>query len=160
MISSSSSVLVGEINQCSIFEEFSMSKIAAAALTAFAFALIFGTAQAEGLDAIQGAWTTGNSECETTFKRTGSEVAFRDKGSSLLGGVIIRGNRIEGANMSCTAARVKKSDDGSFSVMMNCASAIMFDTVSTGFRVIDTNQFERFSPGFPESTFTYNRCKL
>ena len=137
-----------------------MPKIAARAFTTAAFALIFGVAQAEGLDTIQGAWITGNSGCESTFKKTGSEVSFRDKGSSLSTGVIIRGNRIEGANMSCTAARVKKSDDGSYSVMMNCASAIMFDTVSTGFRVIDADQFERFNPGFPESTFTYNRCKL
>ena len=138
-----------------------MPKIAARTFTTAAFALTFGVAaQAEGLDAIQGAWTMGSSGCESTFKKTGSEVSFRDRGSSLSMGVIIQGNRIEGANISCTAARVKKLDEGSYSVMMNFATAIMFDTVSTGFRVIDADQFERFNPGFPESTYTYTRCKL
>jgi hypothetical protein len=115
--------------------------------------------EAAGLDAIQGAWTMTGS-CNETFKKIGSTMRFRDRGSNLSTGVIIDGNKIEGSNMSCTAAKVRESGKGDYTIMMNCATALMFDTVSTGFRIINADEFERFNPGFPEMTFNYRRCKL
>ena len=108
---------------------------------------------------MQGASTMVGS-CEDAFKKTGSKITFRHPGSSATNGVIISGNRIQGANMTCTAARVRKVNKTDYTVMMNCATSLMFDTVTTGFRVIDADRFERFNPGFPEMTFPYTRCKL
>src|SRR4051794_10348068 len=115
--------------------------------------------EAAGLDAIQGAWTMTGT-CNETFKKVGSTVRFRDRGSNLSTGVIIDGEKIEGSNMSCTAAKVGQTEKGEYTIMMNCATALMFDTVSTGFRIINADEFERFNPGFPEMTFNYRRCKL
>jgi|tagenome__1003787_1003787.scaffolds.fasta_scaffold20189304_2 hypothetical protein len=115
--------------------------------------------EAAGLDAIQGAWTLSGT-CSETFKKVGSKMRFRDRSSNLSTGVIIDGKKIEGSNMSCTAAKVRETGKGDYTIMMNCASALMFDTVSTGFRVISADEFERFNPGFPEMTFNYRRCKL
>src|SRR3954467_11479930 len=126
-----------------------------AAVAIFASSVV----QAAGLDAIQGAWTMTGT-CSETFKKVGSKMRFRDRGSNLSTGVIIDGKKIEGSNMSCTAAKVRETGKGDYTIMMNCASALMFDTVSTGFRVISADEFERFNPGFPEMTFNYRRCKL
>src|ERR1044072_2841972 len=93
--------------------------VAAVALTANS------VAQAAGLDAIQGAWTMSGS-CKETFKKSGSTIRFRKRGSNLSTGVIIDGKKIEGSNMSCTAAKVRETGKGDYAIMMNCATALMF----------------------------------
>ncbi|MBB4005655.1 hypothetical protein [Aurantimonas endophytica] len=116
-------------------------------------------AHAASLEALQGAWVEVQSECGDIFEGQGGELAFRDKGSSLNTGLIISGSRIEGPNATCTAERVHEGDQGLMTVLMTCATQIMSGGISTSFRVIDADHFERYENAFPDIAVRYQRCE-
>src|SRR5262245_39371402 len=135
---------------------FSMPKNRRVAVAWIAAATAFATlAHASELDALQGAWTMDGTGCDDTFEKVGSDIRFKDRTSTLTPGILVKGNKILGSNLSCTAERVREeAEKGTYSVMMNCADALMFQTVSTTFKVINADSFQRFDPGFPDISFT------
>lgn len=130
---------------------------------AFALAaagMIFATGvQAASMDALQGAWTTGGTDCADTFHKVDGKIAFKDKTSSLTTGILINGNKITGSNMSCTAGKISEMKDH-LSVLLSCADSVMFQSMSMSFRVVDKDTFERMDPSFPEISMRYYRCQL
>ena len=138
-----------------------MSKRVARAMV---FSLLFlgaiGQVAAAPLDALQGAWTmTSTDDCANTFKKVGDAIEFKDRGSSLTTGIIIRGSKILGPLATCTVERIREEKDY-FSAHMTCADAILFSDISVSFQIIDSNQFKRFSAEFPDASVTYSKCEL
>ena len=118
-------------------------------------------ANAASLEALQGAWTMDGTGCDDTFEKVGSDIRFKDRTSTLTTGILVKGDKILGSNLSCTAEKVREeAEKGTYSVMLNCADALMFQTVSTTFKVTGPDSFQRFDPGFPDISFAYQRCKL
>lgn len=118
---------------------------------------IAGSAMADSLEAMQGAWTTVGTECAETFKTVDGQLRFQDRGASINTGLIVSGTKIAGANQTCTANRAHREKDR-ITVSLSCADAIMFSDVSVSFKMIDDQSFERFDPMFSDITTTYHRC--
>ncbi len=116
-------------------------------------------ANAASLGSLQGAWITFGTDCGDTFQKVNGQIQFKDRLSSQTTGVIISGDKIVGSNMSCTAGKVREGADN-MSVLLSCSDAVMFETMSVSFRVIDKDTFERFDPSFPEISVKYHRCQL
>lgn len=117
-----------------------------------------GGAFAEGLDALQGAWTLGGVDCGETFVKNGSTWQFKDRDSSLNTGLIIEGKKMLGPGATCTIGRVTNKGDH-LVVSLGCEDAIMFNTVSVAIKIVDDSHFERIDPEFPESFGTYSKCQ-
>jgi hypothetical protein len=115
-------------------------------------------ALAQGLDALQGAWTLGGVDCGDTFVKNGSTWQFKDRNSSLNTGLIIEGKKMLGPGATCTIGRVADKGDH-LVVSLGCEDAIMFNTVSVSIKIVDDTHFERFDPDFPESFGTYSKCQ-
>jgi hypothetical protein len=116
-----------------------------------------GTALAESMESLQGAWAMMGTSCTDTFEFSGSEAKFKDRGSSLNTGIIIRGDKIAGPNATCTASHISESK-GQYKVHMSCADAIMFSSVTVSFAIVDPQHFRRIDPDFPEVTDDYQKC--
>jgi hypothetical protein len=128
-------------------------------LAAGAIVGVLTDAAAAPLDALQGAWTMDGTDCAQTFKKVGGHVRFIDRTATQTTGVLISGNKITGPNMDCTAGRIRQEKDH-FAVQLSCSDAIMFNSVSMAFRLIDKNSFERFDPSFPDISFLYHKCSM
>lgn len=109
------------------------------------------------MEAMQGAWAMAGTDCGAIFERTGSEVRFKDPGSSLDTGIIVTGRKVVGPSATCTTTSISEKGDH-FSVLLNCADAVLSSTVSMSFRMIDSMHFERFDPSFPEFSLSYVKC--
>lgn len=118
-----------------------------------------GHAAAASLEALQGAWVSEGTECADTFKKSGKEIEFKDRGSSLTTGLLIRGESIVGPNSTCKVERVKQGKDH-LTAYMGCADSIMFSNFSVSFRMLNATSFERFDTEFPDSAVTYNKCDM
>jgi hypothetical protein len=132
----------------------------AAIVVAFSAVCAIGSIQSAhsaSLEAMQGAWTMSGTTCADTFEFTGSEPKFRDRGSSLTTGVIIKGETIYGPNSTCTAGHIIESQ-GQYKVHMSCADSLMFSGVTVGIKVEDAQHFTRIDPDFPEITEDYQKC--
>jgi hypothetical protein len=132
----------------------------AAIVVAFSAAFPIVSAQsalAASLEAMQGAWTMSGTTCAETFEFTGSEPKFRDRGSSLTTGIIVKGNTIYGPESTCTAAHVSESQ-GQYKVHMSCADSIMFSGVTVGIKVKDADHFTRIDLDYPDVSEDYQRC--
>lgn len=132
----------------------------AAIVVAFSAVCAIGSAQsalAASLEAMQGAWTMSGTTCADAFEFTGSEPKFRDRGSSLTTGVIIKGKTIYGPESTCTVGHVSENQ-GQYKVHMSCADSIMFSGVTVGLKVVDAEHFTRIDPDFPEVTEDYKKC--
>lgn len=130
----------------------------AAALFVLSFGAL-GQAAAAPLDALQGAWTTGSTNCGDTFKKVGGMIEFKDRDSSLTTGLIIRGSKIMGPLASCTVEHIRQEKDR-LSAYLSCADAIIFSDMSVSFQIINATKFKRFAPDFPEISVTYSKCEL
>ncbi|BCH32002.1 hypothetical protein MesoLjLc_39320 [Mesorhizobium sp. L-8-10] len=111
------------------------------------------------LDALQGAWITGGTNCADTFKKVDGTIEFKDRGSSLTTGLIIRGNKIMGPMATCSVERIREEKEY-FSAYMSCVDAVMFSDMSVSFQPIDATKFKRFVSDFPEVFVTYSKCEL
>lgn len=118
---------------------------------------VAGSAMADSLEAMQGAWTTVGTDCADTFKTVDGQLRFQDRGASINTGLIVSGTKIAGANQTCTANRAHREKDR-ITVSLSCADAIMFSDVSVSFKMIDDQTFERFDPMFSDILTTYHRC--
>lgn len=116
------------------------------------------TAQAASMKEMQGAWVEEGFDCADTFVVDGDAVAYKDKGSMLNTGIIIRGSRIEGPIATCTAEQFKPEGDHVLTVQMSCSSHIMSGGIATSFRIIDAEHFEHFENAFPEIAVRYKLC--
>ena len=95
--------------------------------------------------------------CSDTFVEAGSGFQFRVRRGPHRG-VIIRGDRVIGANMTCRLARARELEPRIYSITFDCSPALTFPTVSAVIKIVGDDQFERSNPGFPDVRFTYNRC--
>lgn len=116
-----------------------------------------GAASEGSFDRLLGAWTMGNN-CSEIFVREGDEWKFRNRGSSLNTGLIIRGNTITGSYGTCSFKRIVSRDDH-YAAMLSCESAVIFSDITVHFRLVDRNHFARFDPDFPEFYVTYQKCE-
>jgi hypothetical protein len=116
-----------------------------------------GSALAASLEALQGAWVMVGTSCTDTFKFSGGEAKFTDRGSSLNTGIIIKGDKLVGPNSTCTAGRMSESK-GQYKVQMSCADTIMFSNVTVGFAIVDAQHFKRIDPDFPDVAEDYQKC--
>jgi hypothetical protein len=126
---------------------------------ALSFAVAGGSASAASMEAMQGAWAMAGTDCATVFEKAGGEVRYKDPGSSLDTGIIVSGSKIVGPSATCTTVKVSETGDH-FSILMNCADAVLSSTVSMSFRMVDATHFERFDPSFPEFSLEYVKCAL
>ena len=115
------------------------------------------TASAASMAEMQGAWAMDGTDCAAVFEKKGSEIRFRDPGSSLDTGIIVSGSKVAGPSATCTTSKIHEEGDH-FSVLLNCSDAVLSSTVSMSFRVIDGAHFERFDPSFPEFSLAYVKC--
>ncbi len=116
-----------------------------------------GSALAASLEALQGAWVMSGTSCSDTFKFSGGEAEFTDRGSSLNTGIIVKGDKLVGPNSTCTAGRISESK-GQYKVQMSCADTIMFSNVTVGLAIVDPQHFKRIDPDFPEVAEDYQKC--
>lgn len=114
-------------------------------------------AAAASVEALQGAWAMDGTDCSTVFEKTGSEIRFKDPGSSLDTGILVTGSKVVGPSATCTVAKISEKGDH-FSVLLNCADAVLSSTVSMSFRLIDSTHFDRFDPSFPDFSLSYAKC--
>jgi hypothetical protein len=114
-------------------------------------------ASAALMEALQGAWAMDGTDCAAVFEKSGGEVRFKDRGSSLDTGVIISGSKVVGPNATCTTAKIREEGDH-FSVLLSCSDAVLSSTVSMSFRIVDGSHFERFDPSFPDFSLAYVKC--
>jgi hypothetical protein len=126
-------------------------------ISAILLSMLGDGASAASLKALEGAWTLSGRSCRDTFVEAGSGYQFRLR-SGPHRGVIVRGDRIIGANMTCRMSRVEQMEPNAYSVMLDCSPALAFPTISTVIKLLGETQFERFNPGFPDVRFTYDRC--
>jgi hypothetical protein len=131
----------------------------AAIVVAFSAVCAIGPAQASAasLEGMQGAWTMSGTTCADAFEFAGGEPKFRDRGSSLTTGVIIKGKTIYGPESTCTVGQISESQ-GQYKVHMSCADSIMFSSVTVGLKVVDAEHFTRIDPDFPDVTEDYKKC--
>lgn len=130
----------------------------AAALSLLFFGAV-GQATAAPLDALQGAWTTGSTDCVDEFKKVGGRIEFIDRASSRTTGIIVRGSEILGSNATCTVERIRQERDR-LSAYLTCVGAVMFGGMSVSFQIIDATKFKRFVPDFPEIHVNYFKCEF
>jgi len=114
-------------------------------------------ASAASMAEMQGAWAMDGTDCAAVFEKKGSEIRFKDPGSSLDTGIIVSGNKVAGPSATCTASKIREDGDH-FSVLLNCSDAVLSSTVSMSFRVVDDTHFERFDPSFPDFSLAYVKC--
>jgi hypothetical protein len=118
-----------------------------------------GSASAASMEAMQGAWAMAGTDCTAVFEKVGGEIRFKDPGSSLDTGIIVSGSKVVGPSATCTTAKLSEKGDH-FSILLNCADAVLSSTVSMSFRMVDATHFERFDPSFPEFSLEYVKCPL
>ncbi len=111
------------------------------------------------MQALQGAWAMGGTDCAATFEKHGSPTRLQNRTASTTTGIIVSGRKVVGPQATCTAQKIRSGKDH-FSAYLNCADAIMFSNISVSFRIIDHDTFERFDSQFPEASVRYHRCKL
>lgn len=116
-------------------------------------------ANAASMEALQGAWVMEGTDCATVFEKKDGEVRFRNPGSSLDTGIIVSGSKVVGPNATCTTSKIRSEGDH-FSVLLNCADAVLSSTVSMSFRLVDGSHFERFDPSFPDFSLSYAKCSM
>jgi hypothetical protein len=116
-----------------------------------------GQASAAALDALQGAWTMNGTDCADTFKSVGGKVEYIDRTATVTTGLIVTGSKIEGPNGVCTAEKIRDEKDH-FVASLSCADAVIVDSFSVAFKVIDAEHFQRFDPQFPEAAVIYQKC--
>lgn len=133
-----------------------ISRVFAVAVLA---ACIGSDAVAASIEALQGAWTMNGTDCAATFEKVGDTIQYKDRTASVTTGIIVSGSRITGPNSTCTAQKIREEKDH-FIAYLNCADAIMFDSFSVSFRIIDAQHFQRFDPQFPEAAVIYNKCEF
>jgi len=109
------------------------------------------------MEAMQGAWAMSGTDCSAVFEKKGGEVHFRDPGSSLDTGIIVSGNKVVGPSATCTTAKIREEGDH-FSVLLNCSDAVLSNSVSMSFRMVDATHFDRFDPSFPDFSLSYVKC--
>ena len=127
-----------------------------AGLGAFLLALPMLNSSANADNRLDGAWATTAATCEEVFtKRNGALTLKRTKeGWSAF---IIRGNRLNGANATCSVKSSKQKGDVT-TLLLECADRIMFDTITVSVRFKEDGTFVRFDPEFPEVETSYHRC--
>ena len=111
--------------------------------------------QSEGV--LQGAWAMVGTECSQAFEFSNGLAKFRERGSSINTGVVIRGKTMIGPISTCSIGRITESK-GLYKVRLNCSSSIMFDEISVTLKLIDAEHFRRIDPDFPEISREYQRC--
>ena len=116
-----------------------------------------GTATAASMAAMQGAWAMSGTDCNAVFEKKGSEIHFRDPGSSLDTGIIVSGSKVVGPSATCTTAKIHEEGDH-FNVLLSCSDAVLSSSVSMSFRMIDATHFDRFDPSFPDFSLSYVKC--
>lgn len=133
-------------------------------LSSTGFTLVFAicgaaasVAAAASMETMQGAWAMEGTDCSAVFEKTGSEIRFKDPGSSLDTGIIVNGSKVVGPSATCTTTKISETGDH-FSVLLNCADAVLSSTVSMSFRMIDSTHFDRFDPSFPDFSLSYVKC--
>jgi hypothetical protein len=128
-----------------------------ASLVAFASVLAGGEALAQSEGALQGAWSMVGTECPQVFEFSNGQPEFRDRGSSINTGIIIRGKTMIGPMSTCSIGRITESQ-GLYKVSLNCSSSIMFDEISVSLKLVDAQHFHRIDPDFPEISREYQKC--
>lgn len=118
-----------------------------------------GAVSAASLEGLQGAWMTSGQDCAATFEKKNGSIQFRDSASSLATGVIIAGDKITGPNGVCTVKRIRE-DQGSLSLSMSCADAVLASSMSISLRIVDPDTFAVSDFLFPDESQNYHRCSL
>ena len=111
--------------------------------------------QSEGV--LQGAWSMVGTECPQVFEFSNGQPEFRDRGTSINTGIIIRGQTMIGPMSTCSIGRITESQ-GLYKVSLNCSSSIMFDEISVSLKLVDAQHFHRIDPDFPEISREYQKC--
>ena len=114
-----------------------------------------GTALAEPIESLQGAWTLVGTDCADAFEFSAGKPKFKDRGSSLNTGIIISGEEIAGPSSTCKASRISESQ-GQYTVHLSCDDAIMFSSVTVTLKMVDPQHFDRIDPDFSEDN--YQKC--
>jgi len=116
-------------------------------------------AMADTLEQLQGAWVMDGTDCTQVFKHASGKTEFIDRDASLATGVIVAGKQITTPEETCTVDK-SKPDGDHVNLLLNCEDSVMFNTISSSFRMVDADTFERFETLFPDTAFTYKRCKF
>jgi hypothetical protein len=114
-------------------------------------------ASAASMEALQGAWALAGTDCATVFEKKGGEIRFTNPGGSLDTGIIVSGSKVVGPSATCTATKIREEGDH-FSALLNCSDAVLSNTVSMSFRIIDATHFDRFDSSFPDFSLSYAKC--
>ena len=132
----------------------SAKRLAGLGILLLALPLLSGAAQAA--DRLDGAWTTTAASCDEVFVKRKGNLALK-RTSEGWSAFIVNGNRINGANATCSVKSTKQKGDVT-TFLFSCADKIMFDTMTVSIRFKDDGTFVRFDPEFPEVETSYHRC--
>jgi len=131
-------------------------RLGLAGLGAVLLALPLLTSAARADSRMDGAWTTNAASCDEVFTKRKGGLALK-RTSEGWSAFIIRGNRINGANATCSVKSSKQKGDVT-TLLLECADKIIFDTMTVSVRFKDDGTFVRFDPEFPEVETSYHRC--
>lgn len=128
--------------------------LAALAMLLLTTALPGGSAYAA--DRLDGAWTTSAASCDEVFVKRKGNLALK-RTSEGWSAFIVRGNRINGANATCSVKSSRQKGDVT-TLLLDCADKIIFDTMTVSIRFKEDGTLVRFDPEFPEVETSYHRC--
>lgn len=131
-------------------------RLGLAGLAALCLALPTLSGPARAAERLDGAWTTDAASCTQVFTKRKGKLALKrtlDGWSAF----IVRGNRIDGANSTCTVKSSKQNGDVT-TYLLSCADSIMFETTTVSIRFKDDGTFVLYEPQFPEVKTSYHRC--
>ena len=129
-------------------------RLAGLGVLLLALPLLSGAAQA--VDRMDGAWATTAATCDEVFVKRNGKLALKRTAEGW-SAFIVNGNRINGANATCSVKSSKQKGDVT-TLLLSCADKIMFDTMTVSVRFKEDGTFVRFDPEFPEVETSYHRC--
>jgi hypothetical protein len=107
----------------------------------------------------QGLWASAGAACDKVFTTRGGEAAFIEYSGEKAPGLIIKGNRIQGANATCSLVSSTDKPD-SIVAVLKCRQQIIFDTMVVHLRFKGDDEMIRFDPDVPELATAFHRCRM
>jgi hypothetical protein len=114
---------------------------------------------AGNVDRFQGLWASAGAACDKVFTTRSGEAAFIEYNGEKAPGLIIKGNRIQGANATCSLVSSTDKLD-SIVAVLKCQQQIIFDTMVVHLRFKGDDEMVRFDPDVPELATAFHRCHM
>jgi hypothetical protein len=114
---------------------------------------------ASAADRFDGAWAPTGLACDKVFTKRDGHIAFATYRGERASGLIVAGDRVQGARASCRLLSRKEQASG-FVAVLACKEEIIFDKVVVHFRFKDDDELVRFDPAVPEVETGFHRCRM